>query len=429
MNATDIDPADGGHEPGSPELSLPIDPAQRALAEALRLSFGILRFVLLALLVAYCFSGLFSVGSNEVALRLRFGNYVGAAGEQVLERGTYLAAPFPIEQVITVDTRPQSLALDREFWYETGGDDQGRTRAEMRRSRSGPLDPTRDGSLLTGDLNIVHARWTVTYRVADPVPYLTNVGDPLLARQLVRCAVAQGIVHTIAGLPAADVLKASISRDAAAAIARERLDAMATGLTIDHVTLDEVSAPASVADSVDAVTTAETDRSRRIVGAEQERAKILGEAAGEASSRLLGLIDANERASEAGLESEAAAYRRALDEAFDALGIDGIPIGGEVAKRLNAAKTHRSRVVEEIQADRETFERLLPEYERHPRLVTSRLWEECREKIFTGDVETFYAAPGRLELQLNRDPEVQKRRQQEQMQDPGAARQERERAL
>ena len=62
-------------------------------------------------------------------------------------------------------------------------------------------------------------------------------------------------------------------------------------------------------------------------------------------------------------------------------------------------------------------------------LVTSRLWEECREKIFTGDVETFYAAPGRLELQLNRDPEVQKRRQQEQMQDPGAARQERERAL
>jgi hypothetical protein len=47
--------------------------------------------------------------------------------------------------------------------------------------------------------------------------------------------------------------------------------------------------------------------------------------------------------------------------------------------------------------------------------VLNRLWEATRERIFTGDVETFYTAPGRLELQLNRDPEVQKERQQEQL--------------
>jgi membrane protease subunit HflK len=410
MTGTDTGPAPLSDGPDSP-----LDPAQRSLAEALRLSFGILRLVMLALVAAYAFSGLFSVGSNEAALRLRFGRYVGPPGEQVLERGTYLAAPFPIEQVITIDTRPQSLVLDREFWYDAAGRERGRTQAEIRRSRSGPLDPTRDGSLLTGDVNIVHARWTVTYRVADPVAYLTNVGDPELARSLVRCVIAQGIVHTVARQPADEVLKAAVNREAAAGLARDRLTSMQTGLTIDQLALDEVSAPGSVLDSLEAVTSAETDRTQRIVTAEQDRARILGETAGSASARLLAEIDAYEQAVEAGRTDDAEAIARAIDEALDALRIDGVAIGGDVARRIDAAKTHRARVVEEVRGDRETFERLLPEYEQHPRLVLNRLWEATRERIFTGDVETFYTAPGRLELQLNRDPEVQKERQQEQL--------------
>jgi regulator of protease activity HflC (stomatin/prohibitin superfamily) len=393
----------------------PSDPAQQSLAEAMRLSFGILRVVMLALVAAYAVSGLFSVGSNQVALRLRFGRYVGQPGEQVLEQGTYLAAPFPIEQVIAIDTRPQSLVLDREFWYDTADRDRGRTQAEIRRARSGPLDPTRDGSLLTGDLNIVHTRWTVTYRVADPVAYLINVGDTALARELMRCVVAQGIVHAIAQQPADDVLKGAVNREAAAAVARERLAAMETGLTIEQLALDEVSAPASVLDSLEAVTSAETDRAQRIVAAEQERARILGETAGAASGDLLAQIDAYEQAVESGRGAEAGTLVGAIDSGLDDLRIEGVSIGGDVARRINAAKTHRARVVEEVRGDRETFEQLLPEYEQHPRLVLTRLWEACRERIFTGDVETFYTAPGRLELELNRDPEVQKERQQEQL--------------
>lgn len=391
------------------------DPAWQALAEALRLSFGILRLAMLALLVVYAFSGLFSVGSNEAALRLRFGDYVGPPGEQVLERGTYLAWPFPIEQVITIDTRPQSLVLDREFWYEIDARDSGKTRAEIRRSRSGPLNPLRDGSLLTGDLTIVHARWTVTYRVADPVAYLTNVGEPELAQKLVRCTVQQGIVHTLAQLPADAVLKAAVNRDAAAGLAREQLAAMGTGITIDQVVLDEVSAPLSVADSFDAVTTAETDRSQRIVAAEQEQARILGEAAGAGSAGLLALIDAQEAAQDRGDAPEAEALAARIDSALDSLRVGDAAVGGEVARRINAAQSHRSRVVEEVKAERERFERLLPEYAEHPRIVLSRLWEECREQIFTADVETFYTAPGQLELQLNRDPQVQQARQRAQL--------------
>jgi regulator of protease activity HflC (stomatin/prohibitin superfamily) len=392
-----------------------LDPAQQSLAEALRLSFGILKITMLLLLVVYAFSGTFSVGSNEVALRLRFGDYVGAPGERVLERGTYLAAPFPIEQIVKVDTRPMTLSLHREFWFETGGDERGKTRDEIRRGRQGPLNPVRDGSLLTGDMNIAHARWTVTFHVSDPVAYITNVGDKPLAENLVSCAVQQGVVQAVAQLPADDLLKGIMNRETAIGVAQRRLDQMAAGLSIDQLTLDRVSAPGSVMASFDAVTTAETDRAQRIVAAQQDRARILGEAAGEGSDKLRELIEAYERATETGTTAEQHATEKAIDEALAALRVSDVPIGGEVANIINAAKTYRTQVVERVKGDSETFSRLLPQYQQNPRIILSRLWEDAREQILTGDVETFFTAPGQLQLQLNRDPVIQKQRQQEQI--------------
>lgn len=392
-----------------------LDPAQQSLAEALRVSFGILKLAMLAALVAYAFSGTFSVGSNEAALRLRFGDYVGAPGDRVLERGTYLAAPFPIEQVVKIDTRPTTLTLDREFWYEAGDSDQGMTRDQIRNSRARPLNPVRDGSLLTGDLNIVHARWTVTYRVTEPVQFVTNVGDKHLAENLVRCAVQHGIVQAVAQLPADDLLKGIVNREVALAVSQRKLVEMGTGLTVDQLALDKVSAPVSVIGSFDAVTTAETDRAQRIVAAQQDRARILGEAAGEGSEKFLALLDRFERAMEVGPPADAATAEAAIDRTLEDLAIDGAPIGGDVARIVNTAKTYRTQVVERVKGDSETFERLLPQYQRNPRIILSRLWEDARERILTGDVETFYTVPGKLQIQLNRDPAIQKERQQEQI--------------
>ena len=379
------------------------------------MSFGILKAAMVVALIAYAFSGTFSVGSNEVALRLRFGDYVGGPGQRVLERGTYLAAPFPLEQVVKVDTRPMTLAINDAFWYESGERDQGMTRDQIRNSRARPLNPVRDGSLVTGDMNIAHARWTVTYRVTDPVAFVTNVGERPLAESLVACAAQQGIVQAIAQLPADDLLKGVVNREVATAVAQRRLTEMGTGLSIDQLTLDKVSAPVSVIGSFDAVTTAESDRSQRIVAAQQDRARILGEAAGEGAEKILALLDRFERAGEAGTADEVAATEREIEAAFGELSIAGTAIGGEVAQVVNAAKTYRTQVVERVKGDSETFQRLLPQYERNPRIILSRLWEDARERILTGDVETFYTVPGKLELQLNRDPVIQKERQQEQM--------------
>ncbi len=392
------------------------DPAQQSLAEALRVSFTILKVAMVALLVAYAFSGTFSVGSNEVALRLRFGDYVGDPGSRVLERGTYLAAPFPIEEIVKVDTRPATLSLDKEFWFETTDQESGLTRSQMQARKALPLNPLRDGSLITGDSGIAHARWTLTWRVADPVAYLTNVGSRTLASDIVRLVAQQGIVHATAQLAAEDLLRGIVNRELAVGAMQDRLDDMRTGLVIDQLTLDKVSAPMRVAGSFDAVTTAETDRAGRIVAAQQERARILGETAGEASARLLALITAYEQAVERGDTAAATAAEGRIEVALAALAVDDVPVGGEVARIINEAGTYRTQIVEKVGAEAQTFEQLLPQYVSNPRLVLSKLWEDARETILTGDdVETFYTVPGQLELQLNRDPNLQKERQREQL--------------
>jgi membrane protease subunit HflK len=392
-----------------------LDPAQQSLAEALRVSFTILKLAMVALLVAYAFSGTFSVGSNEVALRLRFGDYVGDPGNRVLERGTYLAAPFPIEQIVKVDTRPVTLVLDKEFWFETTAQESGLTRGQLQARKAMPLHPLRDGSLITGDSNIAHAKWTLTWRVGDPVAFLTNVGSKQVAADIVRLVAQQGIVQAIAQLAADDLLRGIVNRELAVGLMQERLDGMRTGLVIDQLVLDKVSAPMRVAGSFDAVTSAESDRASRIVAAQQERSRILGETAGEASGRLMELVTAYEQAVERGDKEEALRIQGAIDAALADLRVGDTPIGGEVARVINTSKTYRTQIVERVASEAQAFEQLLPQYDRNPRLVLSKLWEDARETILTGDVETFYTVPGQLELQLNRDPELQKERQKEQM--------------
>jgi regulator of protease activity HflC (stomatin/prohibitin superfamily) len=303
--------------------------------------------------------------------------------------------------------------------YLTAADESGMTRSEIRRSKAGPLHPLRDGSLITGDSNIVHGKWAITWRVGnragDPESFLTNVGTQKLAADIVRLVGQQGIVQAVAQLPAEEFLRGIVNRELAVGLMQDRLDAMRCGLVIDQLTLDQVSAPVSVVASFDAVTVAESDRARQIVGARQNRARILGETAGEASDKLIGLLAAYEESVTREDRPEAARLETLFDEGFGNLTIDGLAIGGQVAQIINNAKSYRTQVVETVGAEAQAFRQLMPQYRQNPRLVLSKLWEDARETILTGDVETFYTVPGQLELQLNRDPELQKERQQEQL--------------
>jgi hypothetical protein len=211
-------------------------------------------------------------------------------------------------------------------------------------------------------------------------------------------------------------LRGVVDRELAVGAMQRRLDDMRSGIVVDQLALDKVSAPMRVAASFDAVTSAESDRAGRILAAQQERARILGETAGEASAALLGLIVAHEQAADRGDAAAAAAAEERIEQSLAGLAVEGVPVGGEVARIINAATTYRTQIVEKIAGEALVFEQLLPQYARNPRLVLTTIWEDAREVILTGDdVETFYTVPGQLELQLNRDPNLQKERQKEQL--------------
>jgi len=178
-------------------IAAPLDPAQQSLADALRVMFFILKLVMIAVVVAFIFSGCYSVESQNVAVRLLFGRIVGETPkQQVIEAGgPYFAAPYPIMQVVMVPITNRTVNIDKAFWLEVPAGGAGRTVAEQA-GRAGPLDPEKDGSLLTADANIVHARWAMNYRVTNPVQFIRRVGDPGSPQKL--AAAGDKLVEVVA---------------------------------------------------------------------------------------------------------------------------------------------------------------------------------------------------------------------------------------
>jgi membrane protease subunit HflK len=395
--------------PAAPDQ--PATQAHEALADALRVSFWLLRAAIIVLLAYYLFlSGLVNVREQEKAVRIRFGRIVGEPGKQVLEPGgPYFALPFPIERVVIVPTSPQQIELTRQFWYELPPAEAGKTAAELA-GKAGPLDPQKDGSLLTGDANIIHARWSVTYAVSDVVRYASRVADPNTARRLVLAAAEQGIVAAVAQLPSDSLMKPQ-NIDAARATAQAALDTMGTGLRIVTLSLHDAAYPLSVRTTAQAALNAESERAKLLEEAYEQRDSILGSAAGEAYPPLLTLINRYEAAAaHDGDPRLATELDRQLQQALTGLHITAAghdyAIGGQVAELIHEAQTYRIQAVAELRIDAERLTSLLPQYRQNPSIVLNQLWQQTREQILTGDVETIYLPAGQTLLELNRNPAV-----------------------
>ncbi|MDX1681916.1 MAG: hypothetical protein R3336_02240, partial [Phycisphaeraceae bacterium] len=117
---------------------------------------------------------------------------------------------------------------------------------------------------------------------------------------------------------------------------------------------------------------------------------------------------------------------RAFEElqVMEDIGDERVPviISGEAASVISEAQVYRTAVVERVRAEADRFTNLLPQYKSNPRIVTTRLWQDAVEQIMTGDVETLYVPEGRHYLEINRDPDVQKRREEQRLAEEEAAR-------
>jgi len=398
--------------------------AGRALADAMRVSFRILQAAMVLVVALYLASGYYTIEVNEAGVELRFGEIV----ETEVSPGANLTWPFPIGEYVVVPVNDRNITLARDFWY--------RVNEQTGQGQAQALNPTRDGSLLTGDANVVHGRFTVTYAVTEPDDFVQAVGllaegDPLpnqpgrvvtlpdqrmaKADELVRNIARQAIIEAVAATEATRFTRGQLPSDELTNDVNNRLLALDCGLTVSKVSLTQPSVPLSVEDAYQSVNQAESRRATAINAAQQQRSRVLAEVAGAAADGLRELLNDYELARTAQDADRVAELEQLVNETFDTLVLPeaygGTRIGGEVSTVINDALSYRTQVAEEVKAEADRFRTLREQYEANPDLFRARLGWQVAQEIFTSEtVQTFWTRPNApLYIETNRDPEIVRR--------------------
>jgi regulator of protease activity HflC (stomatin/prohibitin superfamily) len=239
------------------------------------------------------------------------------------------------------------------------------------------------------------------------------VGSFELADVIVRNAAEQAAVYAVAQTTADEVINGRPGVDVARVKIQEILSSMNTGLEVVEVTAPGKSMPLSVRSAYEAVIGAVSEQGQKVETARQERARILGSAAGEGYEDLLKLINAFETAQAAGDKEKLAQLDKQLDEAYRTLKIGEKRIGGEASRIINEALGYQTQVSQALEGEARRFNDLLDQYRANPQIVLNRLWFDTKEQILTSpDVEVFYApTDAQTYLDLNRRPDVEQARE------------------
>jgi modulator of FtsH protease HflK len=431
-------------KPSSRDDDVQLDPAGKSLADALQTSFKILRLAMIVLAVAFFLSGVTTVKEGEVAVRTVFGKIVGPVGDQVLRPGgPYFTLPAPLGEIIRVPTTEQRIALDNAFWFRLTPEQQNQTLDQLQNSTARNLAPDQDGSMITGDLNVVHARWAVSFKVdADnAIDYLKNVGDLRTAAALVGTAAEAAAVEVVAQMSADQVLLSppdAAMRQVVASM-QASLDRSRTGITVTTVTLPDKTPPMSVRSAFLEVNIAQSEKGQQIEEAQREWTRIHNEVAGTGYPALLLALDEYERALNLKESDRAFRIEAAINSLLDGTRADEAlkkwyeiepseavrkqiasvsgtdVVGGRVSQIVNEARTYRTTVVARVKSESDRFARLLDVYKASPGFTMQRLWADARQEILGGDVETIYLPDDEgktLVLDINRDPLIRRAREQ-----------------
>ncbi len=406
-----------------------VDQGMTAVVGALRYLFVGLRVLILVLLVSFFFGaflgienfgGFFHIEEHEEGMLFRFGRLrpVTVEGETRDVFGSGVLRwrwPYPVDEVERIDTqRPISLET-RHFWPQASAMDPMSAAAAA--SMEQGLRPGYDGYLLTGDTNIMHMTWRITYRVVDPKTYFLNfnharVGDlppgeltdrrPRGPEVMVQRLLEQAVLREVStwsadevwqrrrllteSLPADPMLEgmpedepsppglepaqeAATHHERLAGAVRERLARLVAdtelGIAIQELSLLEVQPPRPTLSAFIAVNEAVQERSQTLDAARSYRTRVLADA----------------RARAAALIADGEAYE--------------------------------SRIVARAKADAEVFQQIQEQYLESPESVLVALYSDTLREVLP-KVKERYVMPSAgetpQELRLLLGPESPRRR-------------------
>lgn len=341
------------------------DVGTRALQEALRSSFVIVKVIMVILVACFFGSGFFTVEPENQAIILRFGEPLGTGKAQLLEPGGHWSIPYPVDEVVKIPIKKVLTATSVVGWRaESAEEEETRDKTEhMNPQANEPLRNGIDGYAITGDRNIIHVRAIMRYHISDPLAYELGL---LHAPVLVTNALNNAILYASAGFKVDDALRKDVSRFKEIVLARVN-DHIAThklGIKIDS--LDVKSVPPRQARMA----------FNEVINAEQGNQKTILAARGYAS--------------------------KTLNEAQ-----------GEYEARINAGKTDRTRTVQTIEGDANYFKNQLPYYQSNPDLFVRQRQTVALQRVMTNAQDKFFlpnradGQPRELRLQLNREPKLE----------------------
>ncbi len=398
------------------------DTATQSLADALSISFWFLRVLMVLGVISYlALTGMARVAEGEQAVRLRFGKVIEVHGP-----GAHFGMPYPIDRVVKVRVRNRSVRVEDAFYYMLEENQQAMDAAALANAiRS--LNPEEDGSLITADQDLVHARIAAEYDLNDPESFLRNVGlaeigardrrdnliqDPMhAADEMVQNALQQAMVRYAAETPTLAFRQAT-NHSRVRELAQKQLEELETGIELRSVTVQNAIVPPPVEAAYSEVLRAESEGNQARSRAEEGARETLNGAAGPAYRPLLTLIESYEDGRDFGTEEEAAALLVQIREAYHALSIDGEVIAGEAAQRINAARAEATSIVDRAQREEAVLLAYIESqgYQVNPELVRSRLATDALRDVLSGELgrnEVFYLLPDvQPYLVINRDPQV-----------------------
>lgn len=263
------------------------DPAAGSLAKALKGGFFFLKAAMLVLAVFFVLDRFRSVNEGEVLVVERFGAFLtdGRGDIRVFEPGRmYFFWPEPIDKTIVLRTAEvKTLELGAPFWPRVSAEEALDKETLPQKEE---LDPLLDGYNLTGDLNILHTRWKIQYRIANYRDYLLasrkNAPEKLLAA-VVRAAV----IRNFAGVSVDDAYHDSGRRSALFARIdeeiRTRLAGMRLGVELDGgIANQQILPPGSAQTAFIKVNNSQTERKKEIDEALKKASAIRQQAETEA---------------------------------------------------------------------------------------------------------------------------------------------------
>jgi len=417
-------------QPQLPEKSSreELDAASKSLSEALKISFAILKVIMIVLVIVFLASGFRTVGSDEQALVLRFGKIRGIGENRLLGPGLHWVLPYPIDEIVKIPAEKVVNLAIKSFWYYQSPSEilHGKRKSRV----PDKLDPLKDGYCITrgekqsraiagltagSDYNIVHCKWQLTYKIDDPERFYKNVyTDNVKPGQSYAEVIVKSITPLLEYLVEDSVVTAMVDYTIDEAISsedripkhvkkllQEKLGKIESGITVVSMQLTDITWPRQVDGAFLASIKASQESQKAVSQARGYAENTLNEAAGPIAEQLLATF---------GGETVGAGQKELLWS----------QLAGQARERIAEARAYRTKVVESAKANAEYLQKLLPEYRKRPKLVVQEIYQSAIEYVLSNIDEKMIIQPTKgtrgteIRVLINRDPAIKPKSEEEQ---------------